>query len=229
VATQTDASPIDPGAGLVDALATRLHARVLEGTIPLGTWLRQETIATEFGVSRTPVREALRKLQSAGVVELHAHRGALVRGPSAREIREAYVVRAELEGLAAELAAGTLTSEHRARVRKAAALFEPGMQGEEWSDANTRFHEAILDAAGNGRLHRAVSELHRSFPRNLTWAALAQRADLLRRNVEEHEAILAALERGDAVAGRAAMREHVLSAGEAVTAWFLASGGREHT
>ena len=90
---------------LVDELAATIQARVLNGEIPTGTRLRQESLAAEFGVSRTPVREALRKLQANGIVEVQPHRGALVRRPSAREVREAYEVRAELEGLAASLAA----------------------------------------------------------------------------------------------------------------------------
>ena len=90
---------------LVDKLAATLQARMLSGELVSGTRLRQEALAEEFGVSRTPIREALRKLQASGLVELQPHRGALVRGPSAREIRDAYEVRAELEGLAAELAA----------------------------------------------------------------------------------------------------------------------------
>ena len=90
------------GEALVDRLAAAIHARVLAGDIPTGSRLRQESLATEFGVSRTPVREALRKLQADGVIELEPNRGAVVRGPSGREVREAYEVRAELEGLAAE-------------------------------------------------------------------------------------------------------------------------------
>src|SRR6059058_6109007 len=78
---------------------------MLSGELVSGTRLRQEALADEFGVSRTPIREALRKLQAGGLIELQPNRGALVRGPSAREIRDAYEVRAELEGLAAELAA----------------------------------------------------------------------------------------------------------------------------
>src|SRR5436305_3604945 len=87
---------------LVDKLAATLQARVLSGEIPTGSRLRQETLAAEFGVSRTPVREALRKLQSSGVVVVEPNRGAIVHGPTAREVREAYAVRAELEGFAAE-------------------------------------------------------------------------------------------------------------------------------
>src|SRR3954447_1254032 len=88
-----DVSP--DGTALVDGLATDIHAAILAGEIPLGTWLRQEQLAEQFGVSRTPVREALRILQASGVVQQMPRRGALVKGPTPTEIREAYVVRAE--------------------------------------------------------------------------------------------------------------------------------------
>jgi DNA-binding GntR family transcriptional regulator len=72
------------GYALVDHIAAALQARVLRGEIPSGTRLRQETLAAEFEVSRTPVREALRKLEADGIVQLEPNRGAVVRGPTAR-------------------------------------------------------------------------------------------------------------------------------------------------
>src|SRR5947207_4382497 len=113
---------------LVDKLAAQLQARVLSGELPSGTRLRQEALADEFGVSRTPVREALRKLQASGLVELRPHRGALVRGLSPREIRDAYEVRAELEGLAAEVAALRIRQEQLERLYGAQAQFREALR-----------------------------------------------------------------------------------------------------
>ena len=212
----------------VERLAGTIQARVLRGDVPVGTRLRQEARAEEFGVSRTPVREALRKLQATGLVEVLPNRGAVVRGPSAREIREAYEVRAELEGLAAELATRRITDRDLLRLREAEALFrrsvamrraaEPGRVNERaWVPANDLFHEAILDAAANERLSATIAELHRSFPRDLTWAALAGNSRLLEENVEQHRGILEAIEDGDAAEARVRMVAHVRSAGELVT------------
>src|SRR5262245_27672557 len=108
---------------LVDQLAASLQARILSGEIASGTRLRKEALADEFGLSRTPVREALRKLESTGLIELRPNRGALVRHPTAREIREAYEVRAELEGLAAQLAAARIQDAQLDRLREAERLF----------------------------------------------------------------------------------------------------------
>ncbi len=85
---------------------------------------RQETMAADFRVSRTPVREALRVLQATGMVEVVPNRGALVRGPTARDLREAYVLRAELEGFAAELAARWIRDDELAQLREAELLFQ---------------------------------------------------------------------------------------------------------
>jgi DNA-binding GntR family transcriptional regulator len=234
VAERTRAARHD-GSPLVDRLATTLRGQILSGAIPLGSRLRQEALADEFGVSRTPVREALRKLQATGLVQLLPNRGAIVRGPSARDIREAYVVRAELEGLAAELAATAISDDDLRRLRDAEQLFRrcvrPLVTGEgnlghswddesEWVRANDLFHQAILDASGNARLSAMIAEIHQSFPRRLTWAALAGSARLLEENVAQHAAILAAIEEQRPDQARRRMVEHVRSAGELISRHF---------
>ena len=219
----------------VERLASAIQAQVLSGEMPVGTRLRQEALAAQFGVSRTPVREALRQLAATGLVELLPHRGAIVRGPSARELREAYEVRAELEGLAAELAAARISDRDLVRLREAQALFRksvttlvarrarrpaPWKDESVWVRANDLFHQAILDAAANGRLSNTIGDLHRGLPRNLTWAPLSRSSRLLEENVEQHERILAAIEERDPVEARRRMIEHVRSAGELVALHF---------
>jgi len=232
------------GQALVDELASQLQGRVLSGEIPTGTWLRQETLAAEYGVSRTPVREALRKLQASGLVEMRPQRGALVRMPSARDVREAYEVRAELEGLAASGAATRIHDEELQPLREAQELFRrsvatllawrerratgeppPREARDEWNRANDLFHLAILEAAGNRRLLATLADLHQSFPRDLTWIALAANARLLKENVAQHEAVLGAIERHDAAEARRLMIEHIRSAGELVTRRFEEHAG----
>ena len=223
------------GSPLVDRLATTLRGQILSGAIPLGSRLRQEALAEEFGVSRTPVREALRKLQATGLVQLLPNRGAVVRGPSARDIREAYVVRAELEGLAAELAASSINDGDLRRLRDAEQLFRrcvrplvtgKGNVDQRWSDesdwvrANDLFHQAILDASGNARLSAMIAEIHQSFPRRLTWAALSGSSRLLEENVAQHAAILAAIEEQEPAEARRRMVEHVRGAGELISRHF---------
>jgi len=225
-------------AALVDRLAASIQARVLSGEFASGSRLRQESLATEFGVSRTPVREALRKLQAAGVVQLEPRRGARVRGPTAREVREAYEVRAELEGLAAALAAVRIRDDELRRLREAQAMFDlssrrlsawkdqgdgkppPSQPHAEWIRGNDLFHLVILEAAGNQRLAATLADLHQSFPRDLTWIVLGESSHLLAENVAQHAAVLEAIEARDADRARRLMVAHVLSAGELVVRRF---------
>jgi DNA-binding GntR family transcriptional regulator len=218
---------------LVDRLASTIQSRILSGEIPSESRLRQASLAAEFGVSRTPVREALRKLQSSGVVILEPRRGAIVRGTTPREVREAYLVRAELEGLAAELATAHVSDDDLARLHDAQTLFrhtieaeianrrtgsnaEPWSSENEWEQANNLFHDVIQQAAGNRQLRLAIAHLHRSFPRHLTWAALSKSGHLLADNIEQHNRILAAVEQRDATGARREMSQHIHAAGELV-------------
>jgi DNA-binding GntR family transcriptional regulator len=220
---------------LVDELATTIRARILTGEIDVGSRLRQERLAAEFGVSRTPIREALRKLQASGIVEVQPNRGAIVRGATAREIREAYEVRAELEGLAAALATSRIDDARLEQLHDAQRHFgqsiaklvaggvSEGASGDangEWTRANDLFHGVIQQAAANRRLADIVRDLHRAFPRGLTWAALSRSSRLLEQNVEEHHAILEAIEQRNPAAARKTMVAHVLHAGDLVAQHF---------
>jgi len=222
---------------LVDKLAAQLQAQILSGELPSGTRLRQEALADEFGVSRTPVREALRKLQASGLVELRPHRGALVRGLSPREIRDAYEVRAELEALAAAVAAVRIRQEQLDRLHRVQRQFRDALERVRrgtrngrrtlsqddiaaWGHANDEFHQVIQEAAGNQVLVSTLVHLHRSFPRDLSRIVLSENTNLLGENVAEHEAVLEAIERGDADAARELMHSHVVRAGSLVTLRF---------
>jgi len=222
---------------LVDKLAAQLQARVLDGDLLPGTRLRQEALAAEFGVSRTPIREALRKLQASGLVDLRPNRGALVRGLTPREIRDAYAVRAELEGLAAEVAALRIQQTQIERLHRAQAQFRESLSRmrnstrngrrrlserdiEVWGNANDEFHQVIQEAAGNEVLAATLRHLHRSFPRGLSRLVLRESTSLLAANVAEHEAVLEAIERNDSAAARTLMQQHVIRAGALVTVRF---------
>ena len=228
---------MEPAEPLVDQLAATLQARVLSGEIPTGTRLRQEAIAREFGVSRTPVREALRQLQALGIAQVEHNRGAVVRAPTARELREAYEVRAELEGLATQLAAGRIADEQLDRLREAQRLFrrsietlisrrrrsrdEPAWDDDsDWVRGNDLFHQVIQEASGNELLLRTISELNRIFPRALTWSALSESSALLEENVRQHNAVLEAIEERDPAAARQRMVEHIRAAGELIALRF---------
>jgi DNA-binding GntR family transcriptional regulator len=235
---------VGDSAALVDRLAAAIQARVLSGELPSGSRLRQESLATEFGVSRTPVREALRKLQAGGLVHVEPNRGAVVRGPTPREVRDAYEVRAELEGLAAELATTRIRDDDLTRLHEAQGLFRRSMRTllawkrsrraeerppeeahAEWISGNDLFHLAILEAAENDRLQAMLADLHMSFPRDLTWIVLGESSRLLEENVAQHAAILEAIEERNPAEARRLMEEHVRCAGELVVRRFEQRAG----
>jgi DNA-binding GntR family transcriptional regulator len=223
----------DERRALVDKLASQLHARVLSGELPSGTRLRQKALAEEFGVSRTPVREALRKLQAGGLVELQPNRGAVVRGLSPREIRDAYEVRAALEALAAGLAAERVNRQQLKRLEHAQDEFRAALQGtitrrsggrevserdvRRWAGANDEFHQTIHEASGNEVLAGTLAQLAQNFPRDLSRLVVSESTAMLEANVREHEAILEALASHDATAAYERMRQHVTRAGRLVT------------
>lgn len=208
---------------LVDEIARRIRERIMNGEFQIGQPLRQAALADEFEVSRTPVREALRQLQHGGLIEVHPHRGAVVRVPAPWEVRQAYEVRAELEGLAALRAATRMSSAdidllraHNDVLRQATG--QPGTPVT--AAANDDFHTGICAVADNGMLKRMIDQINSSFPRNVSSTALADAERHRTENVREHDAIVSALADGDGERAKAAMHAHVINAGEYLTAWY---------
>lgn len=216
---------------LVDSLAERIRQRITAGEFPIGMQLRQAALANEFNVSRTPVREALRKLQAGGLITVTPHRGAVVRVPAPWEVRDAYEVRAELEGLAADRAATRITPSDIAKLEQANDTMRKGAQRASKpkatgnkpppsTAANDTFHMVILEAAGNARLAQVIQQINESFPRSVLAQVLVDDPGLRAVNVAEHDAVIEALRARDGAAAREAMREHVLTAGNHLARWY---------
>ncbi|MBB2975346.1 DNA-binding GntR family transcriptional regulator [Microbacterium endophyticum] len=219
----TDAS----GHALVDEIAAKIRARIMSGDIPIGSQLRQAELATDFGVSRTPIREALRQLQTGGLIDVVPNRGAVVRVPSPWEVREAYEVRAELEALAASRAVSRISRGEIERLRTAnQEMFDrSAAESDASADPSTRrdndvFHTTITSVSSNARLARSIDEINENFPRNVSAQLLTNDARHREENFHEHGRIIDALERGDEEAAAREMREHVLKAGEQLARWY---------
>jgi DNA-binding GntR family transcriptional regulator len=220
------------GRAIADEVVEELNRQILDGRIPLGTWLRQDAVADDFKVSRTPVREAFRALQGQGVLEVHPRRGALVRGLSVREVRENYSVRAVLEGYAGSLAADHARDADIHALKEAAGEFESLVQrylsreidesaaATLWIQANEAFHSTVYQAAGNEQLRRSIRDLARRVPRNMTFKALAHDSHRLRINLDEHIAIAHAIEAHDAPLAHERALQHARRAAELVSRWY---------
>lgn len=216
------------GEALSDRVVETLQRRIISGEIPIGTWLRHNTVAEEFGISRTPVREALRILAARDLVTIVPNRGARVNGQSGQDIRDIGEVRAELEGLAASLASERMDDDQLRRMTGAWQRFREDLderadgevdQAGEWARSNEAFHSVILEASGNKFLHVAINELRRRLPHNLSYGAYAGNSRLLAKNLEEHEAIAEAIMAQDGERARALMAAHIRTSNDATARW----------
>jgi len=228
------------GRALVDELAERIRTRIMSGDLPIGGQLRQAELADSFGVSRTPIREALRQLQTTGLIEVVPNRGAVVRVPPPWEVREAYEVRAELEALATARAVDRITRRqiedlrhancamHDAAAAEAEGRAEadggsrdggPGGAGDH-RHSNDVFHDTIASVSGNARLARAINDINEAFPRSVTAQLVISDARHREENFQQHERILDAIADGDARRAADEMRRHVISAGEQLARWY---------
>jgi DNA-binding GntR family transcriptional regulator len=206
----------------VDEIARIIEHAITSGEIPAGTVLRQDQLAEELGVSRTPVREALQQVAAQGLVTLEPNRGAHVRWPSRAELEEAYLIRAELEALAAELALARITRAHlkdlRASEREVARLTQAlGAAGErehrwlapEWFSANVSFHDVILDVANAPLLKRTTQAVRTVVQGQIVWTPSAYLDELSRQAVTQHREIVEAFAERKPVV-RDLVRQHVL-------------------
>jgi DNA-binding GntR family transcriptional regulator len=214
----------DAGGTKADEIALALEDAVISGELAPGTVLRQETLSERFGVSRTPIREALRRLAATGLVSFEPNRGVRVRAIPREELREAFLVRAELEALVTELAVPRFDNARLLALRAAEADFAgltvellDRRRGEEerteltgeWVRANYRFHDVIYEAAAVPFVERVAKNARRTFLSR--WRPGGPEIDdLYEQNMHQHRAILGAIEARSSEGARALAHEHVL-------------------
>ncbi len=192
--------------------AELIRAAIVEGRLQPGERLKEERLARELGVSRTPVREALLFLEAEGAVVLQPNRGATVRRYTPAEIREAYDLRALLEGHAARRAAERITDEALDALTASCERFEALRAGEvaELARENHLFHHTILEAAGSERLGsmvRGVVELPLVYKAFFWYSPEQQRL-----SAHHHRRLERALRDRDARRAELLMQEHVFEA-----------------
>jgi DNA-binding GntR family transcriptional regulator len=176
-------------------------------------------LADRFGVSQTPIREALITLAGIGVVDLLPNRGAVVRVVSAKDVREVCQVRRVLECEATRAACGRIDPAEVAAVTEASEALTAAAPGPEYvrraREIDSRLHDLIAASCGNALLAREIGRLKLLFRtyRDVSWERVEARNDYRRIPVEarEHLAILAALAAGDAKAAARAMARHIRS------------------
>jgi DNA-binding GntR family transcriptional regulator len=200
-----------------ESAVARLRQAIWRGEIAPGEWLRQEDLAERFGISPTPVREALRQLEADGLVEHIPHRGVKVVAYTLNTAREYYDLRVQLEPYALRLAAARMNTaeleELRALVVEAQGHLER-QSLEALTDANWRFHEKLMWLCGSRLVQDVLARVRRSFQLD-TLLLIPERAAA---SVEEHRRLVEALERGDVDGAAHELRTNIQNARDAMLA-----------
>lgn len=204
---------------MTERTATRLldalEQDIVIGRIAPGQKLDEVTLAERFGVSRTPIREALFELSASGLVELRPRRSAVVASLGPNRLFEMFEVMAELEGMCGRLAARRLTDARRdALVEACEACARAAGKGDvdDYYYENERFHHRIYDSCGNSFLAEEAVKLHR---RLKPYRRLQLRVrNRMQASLAEHWTIIEALSAGDSAAAETRLKAHIAVQGE---------------
>lgn len=198
-----------------DHVREELEQAIITGAYADGARLDEISLAEQFKVSRTPIRESLQMLAASGLVELIPRRGAFVRHPGFVELVEMFEVMAELEALCGRLAARRLTDARLAELKSAEYACSQALESgdtDAYYRANEQFHNLLYDASGNSFLMGEAKRLHKRLQpfRRLQLRVRGR----MHQSMDEHQKILSALEMGDAEKVGAVLRDHIAIQGE---------------
>lgn len=212
---------------LVDEAALSLREAILSGHLAQGTRLRQVELAGQLGISRTPLREALMKLEQEGLIELLPAGGLRVKLLNLDEAVELYDIREVLDGLAARLAAQRIADSDVRDLERSLGRMEECLASQDahrWFVAHVAFHDTIFRASGNGRL-RGLSSVVRLSIQHFH-PLLLTTENRLKEAYHQHREIFEAIARHDAEAAERLARAHIASAKEIVLKKVTASPQR---
>ncbi|MBG6176443.1 DNA-binding GntR family transcriptional regulator [Labrenzia sp. EL_208] len=198
-----------------DNIAEALEEHIFSGSFQDGDRLDEVRLAEQFGVSRTPLREAFQRLALSGLVELVPRRGAFVRQPGPIELMEMFEVMAELEAVCGRLAAMRISEEALDDLRDANAKCQKAVDAKDtdgYYTENERFHKTIYRQSGNRFLEQEAAKLHKRL-KPFRRQQLKFRGRMAQ-SMAEHEAIVDALATGKPEESANALRNHVAVQGE---------------
>lgn len=210
------ASRIAPLA-LYQEVAERLRQRIFSHELPPGTWVDEQALAEHYGISRTPLREALKVLASEGLVTLKPRRGCYVTEISERDLDEVFKVMAMLEGECARTSAARASETDLAELKSIHADLEKAAAANDidgFFEANQAFHQALQRIADNRWLMHVIEDLRKVIKLSRHHSLFSE--GRLEQSLAEHRAILDALTARDQDAAERRMREHIRSGREAL-------------
>jgi DNA-binding GntR family transcriptional regulator len=195
-----------PRANLNEQVYETLRDRILRREPGAGSKLSLHELASELGVSRSPVHHALTRLVTEGLLTVRSRRGYYVTPVTVRALNEGYEVRLALELHAAEASVGKVSAGQLAHLRELMEATEASVSHEEWDATNAAFHEYQVDLAGNELLSRFYRELSVNLMMQVIRGGRLEAGSYL---VTEHRAILEGFEAGDLAATKNAIRAHI--------------------
>lgn len=199
----------------VDNAYRAIREGILAGTFPGGAHITARQLAEATGLSRTPVREAMRRLEAEGMITLIPHRGAFVASWTDDEIEQIYELRVLLESFAAQVAAQRINDEQRAELAQLTEemnrlVEQRPVDVDAIAEVNDRFHKCVLEACGNPRLRDLLGAITETPLQLSTFRRYS--VDQLRRSASQHAELVAALSVGDADWASSVMTSHIRSA-----------------
>jgi len=201
---------------LYEQVAEQLRQRIFRRELEPGSWIDELKIAEEFGISRTPLREALKVLAAEGLVTMKVRRGAYVTEMSEKDLRDVYHLLSLLESDAAGVVAERATPEQQQTLRDLHAELESAAGNREaFFSVNERFHMALLDMADNRWRSQMVADLRKVMKLNRHNSLFKQ--GRIEDSLNEHRAILDAMLSRDAEGTRRAMQAHFAQGLQAAT------------
>jgi len=201
---------------LYEQVAERLRTRILAHTLPPGSWIDEQSIAAEYGISRTPLREALKVLASEGLVTMKLRRGAYVTEVSERDLSEVFYLLALLESDAAAAVATQATAAELAELQTLHEHLESTVADRDaFFRANEQFHIRLLQIADNRWRLQLVADLRKVMKLNRHHSLFKQ--GRLEASLAEHRQIMAALKARNAVRVQKLMQQHIDHGREAAT------------
>ncbi|MEP6619905.1 MAG: GntR family transcriptional regulator [bacterium] len=206
---------------LTDMTLDAMRNAILRGAYPEGEPLRQDAIADELGVSRIPVREALRQLEAEGLVTFSPHRGAVVSTLSLDEITELFELRAEIESDLLRRSIPHMKPEDHLRAKEILKAYEAALSTHEvatWGELNWQFHSTLYAPSKRNFTLSLVAKLHQHSDRYLRMQLALTHGESRAR--DEHRAIASAVRKADVRLAVRLMREHILGAGRALVTFL---------
>jgi DNA-binding GntR family transcriptional regulator len=215
--------------GVQTQVTSALRRAIVSGLLQPGEALSEALLARRFGVSRTPVREALKQLERERLVEVVPRVGTYVRKATADEVLDALLVKEALEGMAARLLAGRPDAPERAELARITRDLEGAAGAGDVPrvvEANQRFHELIHRGAGSAKLRFQLELLLNELrvPHQRLVSLTLSRPVRLQRMLQEHRRIVAAIAAGDPAAAERAMRAHVRAGRDELRRVHLSGG-----